>query len=131
MRSSIERLRRLGEKHVQAEEQAVFPPAALTPDSQPLLSVVVPAYNEAATLPAIVARLLKVVEAGEIIIVDDCSTDGTSLDSYALTNCSASTRLRRRCCTNPTVTSLMPPVHHRPNTQKQACCSDGYGCSPF
>jgi glycosyltransferase involved in cell wall biosynthesis len=78
LRSDIERLRRLGEKHVQVEEQAVFPPAARTQDSQPLLSVVVPAYNEAATLAGIIARLLKVVEAGEIIIVDDCSTDGTS-----------------------------------------------------
>jgi glycosyltransferase involved in cell wall biosynthesis len=78
LRSSIERLRRPGEKRIQAEEQAVFPPAARTPDSQPLLSVVIPAYNEAATLPLIVARLLKVAEAGEIIIVDDCSTDGTS-----------------------------------------------------
>ena len=46
-------------------------------DCQPLLSIVVPAYNEEATLPRIVARLLAVPNAGEIIIVDDCSTDGT------------------------------------------------------
>ena len=45
--------------------------------NQPLLSIVVPAYNEEATLSEIVARLLAVPEAGEIIIVDDCSTDGT------------------------------------------------------
>lgn len=47
------------------------------PDNQPLLSIVVPAYNEEATLLEIVARLLAVPEAGEIVIVDDCSTDGT------------------------------------------------------
>jgi len=44
---------------------------------QPLLSIVVPAYNEEATLSEIVARLLAVTEAGEIVIVDDCSKDGT------------------------------------------------------
>jgi len=46
-------------------------------DRQPLLSVVVPAYNEEYTLAAIVGQLLKIPEAGEIVIVDDCSTDGT------------------------------------------------------
>jgi len=42
-----------------------------------LLSVVVPAYNEEATLAEIAKRLLAVSQAGEIVIVDDCSTDGT------------------------------------------------------
>jgi glycosyltransferase involved in cell wall biosynthesis len=46
-------------------------------DNQPLLSVVVPAYNEESTLSEIAARLLAVSEAGEIIIVNDCSTDKT------------------------------------------------------
>jgi glycosyltransferase involved in cell wall biosynthesis len=46
-------------------------------DNQRLLSVVVPAYNEEATLSEVVTRLLALTEAGEIIIVDDCSTDGT------------------------------------------------------
>jgi glycosyltransferase involved in cell wall biosynthesis len=46
-------------------------------DKQPLLSIVVPAYNEEATLSEIVARLLKFTNAGEIVIVDDCSSDGT------------------------------------------------------
>lgn len=46
-------------------------------DCQPLLSIVVPAYNEEATLPEIAARLLAVPNVGEIVIVDDCSTDGT------------------------------------------------------
>jgi glycosyltransferase involved in cell wall biosynthesis len=41
------------------------------------LSVVVPAYNEAATLGEVVAKLLKVPCLLEIVIVDDCSTDGT------------------------------------------------------
>jgi len=41
------------------------------------LSVVVPAYNEQATLAEVVRKLLSVPCLLEIIIVDDCSTDGT------------------------------------------------------
>ncbi len=41
------------------------------------LSVVVPVYNEAATLGEVVRKLLSVPCLLEIIIVDDCSTDGT------------------------------------------------------
>jgi len=44
---------------------------------QPMLSIVVPAYNEEATLSEVVAQLLAVSHAGEIVIVDDCSTDRT------------------------------------------------------
>lgn len=42
------------------------------------LSVVVPVYNEQATLAAVVQKLIRVPCLLEIIIVDDCSTDGTS-----------------------------------------------------
>lgn len=42
------------------------------------LSVVVPVYNEASTLSEVVHKLLKLEQVLEIIIVDDCSTDGTS-----------------------------------------------------
>jgi len=77
LRSGIGLLDRHFKKHVQMEEQIVFPLLAQMIDSQPLLSIVVPAYNEAATLPDLIARLLHVPEAGEIIIVDDCSTDET------------------------------------------------------
>lgn len=41
------------------------------------LSVVVPVYNEEATLGEVVRKLLSVPCLLEIIIVDDCSTDGT------------------------------------------------------
>jgi len=41
------------------------------------LSVVVPVYNEEATLAEVVRKLLSVPCLLEIIIVDDCSTDGT------------------------------------------------------
>jgi glycosyltransferase involved in cell wall biosynthesis len=41
------------------------------------LSVVVPVYNEQATLGEVVRKLLSVPCLLEVIIVDDCSTDGT------------------------------------------------------
>jgi len=41
------------------------------------LSVVVPVYNEERTLPVIVSKLLALPQLLEIVIVDDCSTDGT------------------------------------------------------
>jgi len=42
------------------------------------LSVVVPVYNEETTLRAVVGKLLDVPCLLDIIIVDDCSSDGTS-----------------------------------------------------
>ncbi|HEX3437873.1 MAG TPA: glycosyltransferase family 2 protein [Pseudacidobacterium sp.] len=44
----------------------------------PRLSVVVPAYNEEATLRRVIEKLLRVPHLFEVIIVDDCSTDGTT-----------------------------------------------------
>lgn len=51
------------------------------------LSVVVPAYNEEATLARVVARLqdLNLPELSEIVIVDDSSTDGTAEVAARLT----------------------------------------------
>jgi len=45
--------------------------------SERCLSVVVPAFNEGNTLATIVGRLLAVPQLLEIVIVDDCSTDGS------------------------------------------------------
>jgi len=41
------------------------------------LSVVIPAFNEEATLIAVVQRILAVPHCHEVVIVDDCSTDRT------------------------------------------------------
>lgn len=42
-----------------------------------LLSVVMPVYNEAATVAEVVGVVLKQPEVGELVIVDDCSADGS------------------------------------------------------
>ena len=39
------------------------------------LSVIVPVYNEEATVEVILKKLLKVKEVNEVILVDDGSTD--------------------------------------------------------
>lgn len=46
--------------------------------TEPCLSVVMPAYNEEATLTQIVKRVLQIPSLLELIIVDDFSTDKTS-----------------------------------------------------
>src|SRR5262245_60780442 len=43
----------------------------------PLLSVVMPVYNERHTIDEIIRRVLAVPMRIELIVVDDCSTDGT------------------------------------------------------
>ena len=43
----------------------------------PCLSVVMPVYNEAATVHEIIGRVLQQPSVQELIIVDDCSKDGT------------------------------------------------------
>jgi glycosyltransferase involved in cell wall biosynthesis len=45
--------------------------------ADPLLSVVMPVYNEAATIEEIIRRVLAVPLRTQLIVVDDCSTDGT------------------------------------------------------
>ncbi len=46
-------------------------------DSNKRLSVIIPAFNEADTIEDVIARVQKRPETGEIIIVDDASTDTT------------------------------------------------------
>ncbi len=43
----------------------------------PALGVIVPAYNEAATLPRILQRVLLQECVAQVVVIDDCSTDGT------------------------------------------------------
>jgi len=53
-----------------------------------VLSVVVPAYNEAKTIASVLERVLAQPSVMEVIVVDDCSTDGTweVLQALAISN---------------------------------------------
>ena len=53
-----------------------MPRARGTP-ADPLLSVVMPVFNEAATIDEIIRRVIAVPVRTQLIVVDDCSTDGT------------------------------------------------------
>ena len=61
-------------------------PGSRIPD--PVLSVVVPTYNERDSLPPLVSRLAEACRAlaVELVIVDDASPDGTGLVADALAN---------------------------------------------
>lgn len=59
------------------------------------LSVVMPAYNEVSTLATVVGKLLKVPGLLEIIIVDDCSTDGTTDEARRLADAHPEVRVVR------------------------------------
>jgi glycosyltransferase involved in cell wall biosynthesis len=58
-------------------------PAAL---KDPKISVVIPVYNEKATIDEILRRVLETEIRKEVIVVDDCSSDGTRqiLETMAL-----------------------------------------------
>jgi glycosyltransferase involved in cell wall biosynthesis len=57
----------------------------MTTRDTPLLSVIVPCYNERSTVRELLARVLAVPLSKEIIVVDDKSTDGTADIVEALT----------------------------------------------
>ena len=49
----------------------------MSEDQRPLLSVVIPVYNEAGTIREILARVAATAHDKEIIVVDDASVDGS------------------------------------------------------
>jgi glycosyltransferase involved in cell wall biosynthesis len=70
----------------------------MSPEPQPprpCLSVVVPVYNEEATLAAVVEKLLAVPHLLEVIVVDDCSTDRTQEVARSLAGAHPQVRLAR------------------------------------
>lgn len=59
---------------------------SITTTNNARLSVVVPAYNEAATIEPVIRRLLQLPNLLEIVIVDDCSSDKTPEITQRLAN---------------------------------------------
>lgn len=48
------------------------------PDDVPLLTVIVPVFNEVRTIDEILRRVLQTPHDKQVIVIDDCSTDGTA-----------------------------------------------------
>ena len=67
----------------------------MSEDIRACLSVVVPAYNEEAALADVVRKVLALPDLLEVIIVDDCSTDGTTEIARQLADESALVRVAR------------------------------------
>jgi glycosyltransferase involved in cell wall biosynthesis len=80
----------------------------------PRLSIVVPAYNEEATLRRVADKLLSVPYLYEIIIVDDCSGDGTKQIAEAL------------AAQNPSVITV---IRHKKNAGKTAALKTGFAAT--
>jgi glycosyltransferase involved in cell wall biosynthesis len=60
------------------------------------LSVVIPAYNEEATLVAVVQRVLSIPQLHEVVIVDDCSRDKTGIMAEGLVDIYPKVKVARR-----------------------------------
>ncbi len=48
-----------------------------TETDSPILGVIIPAFNEERSLELVVRRVLQEPSVQQVVIVDDCSTDGT------------------------------------------------------
>jgi glycosyltransferase involved in cell wall biosynthesis len=64
-------------------------------EQSPCLSVVIPVFNEESTLARVVDKLMRIEHLLEVIIVDDCSTDGTAEVSHELANANEKVRVIR------------------------------------
>ena len=88
-------------------------------DIAPCVSVVMPVYNEAKTIAKIVAQVLAQAPVAELIIVDDCSTDGTDAVLRQL--------VQERLLTCTAGDAVVRLHHHDVNQGKGAALRTGFG----
>lgn len=82
-------------------------------ESVPLLSVVIPVYNEVATIDRVVAAVRRIDVDQEVIVVDDHSTDGTREQLQEMAAADASLRV----------------FHHDKNQGKGAALRTGFAAA--
>ena len=80
------------------------------PNISPCLSVVIPVYNEAGTLGEVIGKVLVIPHLLEVVVVDDCSTDGTAEVARAIAEQDARVRV----------------VSHRRNSGKTEALKTGF-----
>jgi glycosyltransferase involved in cell wall biosynthesis len=99
------------------------------------LSVVVPVYNEVASLPIILNRIIAALPyvEKEIIVVDDCSTDGTAVwlrqavgdeTRVATSGCDGAVRVENSVPGTPSAT--IRAIFHERNRGKGAALRTGF-----
>lgn len=81
----------------------------------PILSVVMPAFNEAATIEQVIQRVFQRPEVGELLVVDDASRDGTP-------------ELLKKACLQE---SRLRVLHHHKNLGKGAALRTGIAAASF
>jgi glycosyltransferase involved in cell wall biosynthesis len=82
------------------------------------LSVVIPVYNESATLPTLVEKVCEVPIHKEVILVDDCSTDG-----------SRAILARLECKSRPDENNEICVLYHDRNQGKGAAVRTGFAAA--
>jgi dolichol-phosphate hexosyltransferase len=83
-------------------------PPSTSPHPQPVLGVIVPAFNEERSIEQVIRRVLHEPMVQQVVVVDDCSTDGTWAAA-------------RRCAGDPRLTVK----HHESNQGKGAAIRTG------
>ena len=81
-------------------------------DIGPCLTVVMPVYNEAATIDTVVAKVLAQHPVRELLIVDDCSRDGTFEKLQALARLDPRVSLERHTVNQGKGAALRTGIAH-------------------
>ena len=85
-----------------------MPDPNLPAPAPPVLGVIIPAYNEERSIEHVIRRVLRQAQVQQVVVVDDCSTDGTLAAA-------------RRCAGDPRVSVK----HHETNQGKGAAIRTG------
>ena len=100
-------------------------PSAL---NDPKVSIVIPVYNEKSTVDEILRRVLETEIRKEVIVVDDCSTDGTRqiLENMAAKQASGETSAPAQDGSDPIALRELKFFFQAPNQGKGAALRRGF-----
>src|SRR5207245_5164194 len=96
--------------------------------NNPIVSIVIPVYNERSTIEEILRRVLDMDIRKEVIVVDDCSTDGTRqiLENMAATQANSEKFARAQDGGEPVELRDLRFFFQTPNQGKGAALRRGF-----